>query len=72
MEGVTGTLFEVHNSTELAEALRRYLVHARLRRQHGENARQRALRDFVPADMWRCLLGEYQQMLQTHTCLGGG
>jgi glycosyltransferase involved in cell wall biosynthesis len=62
-DGVTGTLVSPRDAAALAEAVRRYLADADLRRRHGTAGRQRMLRDFQPETVWIALLQEYRRWL---------
>ncbi len=53
VDGITGTLIPPYDATALAEAIRLYLLHPELRRQHGKAGRARVLREFCPEDVWR-------------------
>jgi glycosyltransferase involved in cell wall biosynthesis len=64
IDGVTGFLFELRNTEELAKTMGRYLADPELRRQHGENGRRRVLRDFVPTDVFHCMLEEYKKLVE--------
>jgi glycogen synthase len=46
LDGVTGTIIDPHKPDEMTEAVRRYLAHPKLAKNHGSNARQRALIEF--------------------------
>ena len=63
-DGVTGTLVPPRDATALADAIRTYLNHPELRRQHGQAGRQRVLRDFRPDAIWEALYQEYVRLLR--------
>jgi glycosyltransferase involved in cell wall biosynthesis len=63
VDGVTGTLVPPRDADALADAVRRYLSSAELRRAHGEAGRRRVLRDFRPEDVWRGILDVYRELL---------
>ncbi len=63
-DGVTGTLVPPRDATALADAIRTYLNHPELRRQHGQAGRQRVLRDFRPEAIWEALYQEYVRLLR--------
>lgn len=71
IDGVTGTLVEVRNASELARAMRRYLDDPELRKQHGAAGRKRVLRDYVPEDMFQCILAEYNAILAGRSAAAG-
>jgi glycosyltransferase involved in cell wall biosynthesis len=62
-DGETGTLVPARDAEALAAAIRTYLRDADLRRRHGLNGRQRALRDFDPAILREALFQEYLRLL---------
>jgi glycosyltransferase involved in cell wall biosynthesis len=59
VEGETGSLVNPGDSTELANALTRYISDGPLRHQHGAAGRERALRDFAQDQMWASLADRY-------------
>ena len=63
VDGVTGTLVEARDAAALAGAIERYLRDPGLRRTHGDAARARVLRDFVPADIWAASHDHYRELL---------
>jgi lipopolysaccharide/colanic/teichoic acid biosynthesis glycosyltransferase len=63
-DGVTGTLVPVRDARALADALGTYLRDAALRRLHGENGRERVLREFRQERLWEALYAEYLRMLE--------
>jgi glycosyltransferase involved in cell wall biosynthesis len=62
VEGRTGTLVEPCNPAELAAAIRRYVDDEPLRRQHGQAARERVLRDFQPSSVIAATLEVYRHI----------
>ncbi len=62
-DGETGTLVPPRDAPALAEALRRYLGDADLRRRHGCAGRARALREFRPQALGEAMYQEYLQLL---------
>lgn len=63
-DGVTGTLVAPRDAGALTEALRAYLDHPALCREHGDAGRARVLRDFRPETIWEALRREVAQQLQ--------
>ncbi len=63
-DGVTGMLVPPRDAAALADAIRTYLNHPELRRQHGQAGRQRVLRDFRPDAIWEALYQEYVRLLR--------
>lgn len=63
VDGVTGTLVAPRDARALALAIGRYLGDPELRRAHGAAARARALRDYVPGDIWDAVYGHYLDLL---------
>lgn len=61
---VTGLLVPVRDPVALSEALRTYIQDKPLRYQHGNNGRERVLRDFRPQDIWEGFLGGYVKLLR--------
>jgi glycosyltransferase involved in cell wall biosynthesis len=53
----------VRDAEALTAAIRIYVADPTLRRQHGINGRQRALRDFDPQTMREALFQEYLRLL---------
>ena len=47
VNGITGTIVESGNESQLAEAIGHYLSNPDIAREHGQNARQRALVEFT-------------------------
>ncbi|HEY5293658.1 MAG TPA: glycosyltransferase family 4 protein [Burkholderiales bacterium] len=66
VEGETGLLFEAGNVQQLAQSMRTLAGDECLRRRMGENARQRAVRDFSSAVVTAALLEHYGQLLAQH------
>ncbi len=64
VDGVTGTLVPPRDARALAQAIRIYLKDSELRRNHGQAARDRALRDFRPEALWNALYQEYLALLE--------
>ncbi len=62
-DGETGLLVPVRDAEALTVAIRRYLGDPTLRRQHGANGRDRALREFDPETMHDALFQEYLRLL---------
>ena len=62
-DGETGLLVPVRDAEALTVAIRRYLGDLKLRRQHGANGRDRALREFDPETMRDALFQEYLRLL---------
>lgn len=60
VDGVTGVLVRTGDPAALADAMRQYLSNADLRKEHGQSARIRVLRDFRPEDVWIATLNEYR------------
>ena len=63
VEGETGLLFEPGQVRQLASSMDALAGDAGLRRRMGENARQRALRDFSSSVVTAALLEYYQELL---------
>lgn len=63
VHGLTGTLVPPRAPSALAEAIRRYLLHPDLRREHGSAGRKRALDDFRQEAVWEALYAEYKCLL---------
>jgi glycosyltransferase involved in cell wall biosynthesis len=62
-DGETGMLVPPRDSAALAKALRCYIERPELRRQHGEAARSRVLRDFDPKALWEEVEHVYRSLL---------
>ena len=62
-DGETGLLVPVRDAEALTAAIRVYLGDPKLRRQHGANGRDRALREFDPEVMREALFQEYLRLL---------
>lgn len=67
-EGETGLLVPVRDAGALTAAIRMYLGDPKLRRQHGANGRERALREFDPETMRESLFREYLRLLGERGC----
>jgi glycosyltransferase involved in cell wall biosynthesis len=67
-DGETGMLVPVRDAGALTVAIRRYLDDPDLRRQHGANGRQRALREFAPGRVREALFREYVRLLGERGC----
>ncbi len=63
-DGVTGILVPPRNADALAEAIRVYLKHPELRRQHGQAGRDRVLKNFHQDAIWDAFYQEYRRLLQ--------
>ncbi|MES1165832.1 MAG: glycosyltransferase family 4 protein [Verrucomicrobiota bacterium] len=63
VDGETGTLVPPGSTQGLAAAIRAYLASPDLRRRHGENGRERVMRDFVPQAMWQRVRDLYSSEL---------
>jgi glycosyltransferase involved in cell wall biosynthesis len=64
---VNGLLVPPYDSLELARALQVYLGDPQLRLRHGQDGRQRVLRDFIPEALWEALYHEYKRLVEnTH------
>lgn len=63
VDGVTGTLVEPYVVEPLADAIATYLRSPELRREHGEKARARVLKDFKPGTIWDGVLELYRSSL---------
>lgn len=70
VDGETGVLVPVRDAEALTAAIRRYLGDAKLRRQHGANGRERALREFDPERVREALFREYLRLLGERDCDG--
>lgn len=66
LDGVTGLTVPVGSVTGLADALNRILSDDALRARLGENAQERALRDFTIARMCEHTMGVYSDALELH------
>jgi len=65
VEGDTGLLFEAGDVQQLALSMRTLAGDADLRRQMGQKARERALRDFSQAQLTAALLARYRELLSS-------
>ena len=63
VDGVTGTLVPPHVAQPLVAAVSAYLRSPGLRRQHGNAAHARVVRDFVPESVWEGVLELYRAAL---------
>jgi glycosyltransferase involved in cell wall biosynthesis len=63
IDGVTGTFVPVRSVQPLAEAIATYVRSPDLRREHGQNGRERVLRDFVPEQIWERVFEFYRAEL---------
>ncbi len=64
VDGETGLLVPPGNPTELARAIARYIEDEPLRLRHGQAARERVLRSFVPLDIWKAQHAQYVSLLR--------
>lgn len=64
VDGHTGTLVPPRDAGSLRQAIGAYVENPGLRRQHGEAARERVLRDFDPGVISRAVYGEYARLLR--------
>ncbi len=62
-DGVSGTLVPPRDASALAAALRAYVGDADLRRRHGQQGRERALRDFREETIWQLQVETYRELL---------
>lgn len=72
VDGVTGGLVPPRDSEALAEAVRRYLLDADLRRRHGEAGRERVRREFRPEKLQEATIAEYAQLVRRRGGTVGG
>ena len=63
VNGVTGTLVPLHDTTSLTAATAEYLLNPLMRHRHGEAGRRRALTDFRSEDIWQSLADLYGHWL---------
>ncbi len=63
VEGQTGLLFDAGNVEQLAQSMRKLAAEDGLRRRMGQNARQRAVRDFSSAVVTAAWLTYYGRLL---------
>ena len=63
-DGVTGLLVPVRDPVALSEAIHSYIQDEDLRRRHGNNGRQRVLREFRPQDIWEGYFEGYLRQLR--------
>lgn len=64
VDGTTGTLVDVRNAGQLADALVRYLGDRDLRRRHGSAGRNRAVREFSREIVWSRWNDEYRRLIR--------
>lgn len=64
-DNVTGTLVPPHDASGLASAIKRYINDPELRRNHGAQGRERALREFRPEPIWEFAYQEYGALLSS-------
>lgn len=57
---LTGMIVPVGDSNALENALRRYVKDPDLRQKHGQRARQYAIQNWNPEDVWQAMLNEYR------------
>ena len=65
----TGLIVERGDVNQMTKAILEYLNSDTLRKEHGENARTRAIRDFQPLTIWSDLYSEYMELLIEHGIL---
>jgi len=65
VDGLTGLLVPPRDSRALAAALQRLIEDPELRKQMGQTARQRVLREFKPEIIWQGLYQEYLDLLSS-------
>lgn len=63
VDGHTGVFCESGSVESLTRQLRYYLDNPAVVHEHGKNARQRVLTDFVPADIWTAKGQFYERLL---------
>lgn len=66
VDGTTGTLVPVKDSTSLAQAMLRYINDPSLRASHGAAGRKRILCDFQPEQCWQATHNLYVELLEKH------
>lgn len=66
-DGQTGRIVPLGDSVRMAEAMAMYLSDDTLRARHGQTARERARRDFVPERIWQAMFELYNELLQHNT-----
>jgi glycosyltransferase involved in cell wall biosynthesis len=59
----TGLFCEVKNHADLAEKMLFYLQNPAMAQMHGQAARQRAIHDFSPSDVWIAKLQCYERLI---------
>jgi len=67
LDGQTGRIVPLGDAARLAEALELYLADDTLRARHGNTARERAQRDFVPERIWQAMYDLYHELLLQNT-----
>lgn len=60
----TGILVDYQNVEELSEAVKSYYFSPILLSNHGENGRNRVIRDFDPESVWQAILNKYHILLK--------
>jgi len=76
-DNVTGILVPLHDALALAGAIERYINDPQLRRNHGNQARERVLRDFRAEPIWEFIYDGYCDLLNrrglgSHMTLSAG
>jgi glycosyltransferase involved in cell wall biosynthesis len=69
-DGITGALADTGDADGLASALGRYLADEKLRREHGQAARERVVQDFGQEAIWAALYDEYARLLRSRGLAG--
>jgi glycosyltransferase involved in cell wall biosynthesis len=64
IDGVTGILVPVGDTSALTEAIHKLLADFRLRTQMGQAGRRRMEQDFRPEAIWSALIAEYRSLLR--------
>lgn len=64
VDGETGALVPLRDSTALAEAISRYVEDAVLRATHGAAGRARVLRQYRPEQVWEAIYEEYKRLMR--------
>ena len=64
IDGKTGTLVNVRDPINLANALLSYCENSDIRRKHGLNGRMRVLRDYKPEAMWEYMIKEFYSLMR--------
>lgn len=65
VHGVTGTIVPVGDSDALAHALITYLQDPQLRRKHGRAGRERVMREYDPATIFRAIQDVYARLVMS-------